>query len=174
VSTRLYEEFLKPLLLVALFAPPEELSAGTTLAAFYFYSYSLHAVLHFCLSFDVICIALVWPATDRSMPFKHAHCSHLTLPVGAFSGKFRFLFAALAHQQDFDVCWCRGSVAETIFQPLIASIERSGGSIQGANNRTSGWRSSHHSRTLCSAWWHVDLTQPAAADPLMMSLEAAS
>ena len=43
-----------------------------------------------------------------------------------------FLCAALAHQQDFDVCWCRGSVAETIFQPLIASIERSGGSIQGA------------------------------------------
>ena len=38
MSTRLYEEFLKPLLLVALFAPPEELSAGATLAAFYFYS----------------------------------------------------------------------------------------------------------------------------------------
>lgn len=38
VSTRLYEEFLKPLLLVALFAPPEELSAGAVLGAFYFYS----------------------------------------------------------------------------------------------------------------------------------------
>lgn len=45
-----------------------------------------------------------------------------------------FLCAALAHQQDFDVCWCRGSVAETIFQPLIASIERSGGSIQGLSH----------------------------------------
>lgn len=38
MSTRLYEEFLKPLLLVALFAPPEELSAGAVLGAFYFYS----------------------------------------------------------------------------------------------------------------------------------------
>jgi hypothetical protein len=37
VSTRLYEEFLKPLLLVALFAPPEELSAGAVLGAFYYY-----------------------------------------------------------------------------------------------------------------------------------------
>lgn len=40
MSTRLYEEFLKPLLLVALFAPPEELSAGAVLGAFYFYSES--------------------------------------------------------------------------------------------------------------------------------------
>lgn len=46
-----YEEFLKPLLLVALFAPPEELSAGVVLGAFYFYT--------------------------------------------------------LAHQSDFDVCWCK-------------------------------------------------------------------
>lgn len=29
------------------------------------------------------------------------------------------------------MCWCRGSVAEKIFQPLITSIERSGGRIQG-------------------------------------------
>lgn len=34
------------------------------------------------------------------------------------------------------MCWCRGSVAETIFQPLIASIERSGGSIQGVCNHS--------------------------------------
>ena len=46
-----YDEFLKPLLLVALFAPPEELSAGVVLGAFYFYT--------------------------------------------------------LAHQSDFDVCWCK-------------------------------------------------------------------
>jgi len=77
VSKRLYEEFLKPLLLVALFAPPEDLSAGAVLGAFYFYT--------------------------------------------------------LAHQPDFDVCWARGSVAEKIFQPLIASIERVGGKIQGGS-----------------------------------------
>ena len=46
-----YEEFLKPTLLIALFAPPEELSAGVVLGAFYFYT--------------------------------------------------------LAHQSDFDVCWCK-------------------------------------------------------------------
>jgi uncharacterized protein with NAD-binding domain and iron-sulfur cluster len=37
VSTRLYEEFLKPLLLVGLFAPPEELSAGAVIGCLYFY-----------------------------------------------------------------------------------------------------------------------------------------
>ena len=30
------------------------------------------------------------------------------------------------------MCWCRGSVAEKIFAPLIASIQRAGGRIQGA------------------------------------------
>ncbi|CAM9879016.1 unnamed protein product, partial [Ascophyllum nodosum] len=37
VSKRLYEEFLKPILLVGLFAPPEELSAGVVLGMLYFY-----------------------------------------------------------------------------------------------------------------------------------------
>ena len=55
-----YEEFLKPLLLVALFAPPEELSAGVVLGAFYFYT--------------------------------------------------------LAHQSDFDVCWCKVS------PPLLEAV----------------------------------------------------
>ena len=57
--TAVYEEFLKPTLLIALFAPPEELSAGVVLGAFYFYT--------------------------------------------------------LAHQSDFDVCWCKvpvGSVCD--------------------------------------------------------------
>ena len=38
VSRALYEEFLRPLLLVGLFAPPEELSAAAVLGTFYFYS----------------------------------------------------------------------------------------------------------------------------------------
>lgn len=36
-TQRLYEEFLKPILLVGLFAPPEELSAGVVLGMLYFY-----------------------------------------------------------------------------------------------------------------------------------------
>ena len=30
--------------------------------------------------------------------------------------------AALAHQNDFDVCWTKGSVAELIFTPLVWSL----------------------------------------------------
>ena len=37
VSKRMYEEFIKPTLLVGLFAPPEELSAGATMGMLYFY-----------------------------------------------------------------------------------------------------------------------------------------
>ncbi len=35
----------------------------------------------------------------------------------------------LAHQPDFDVVWCRGTVADQIFKPWAARIERSGGQI---------------------------------------------
>jgi hypothetical protein len=38
VSKALYTEFLRPLLLVGLFAPAEELSAAAVLGTFYFYS----------------------------------------------------------------------------------------------------------------------------------------
>lgn len=37
VSKRMYEEFIKPTLLVGLFAPPEELSAGATMGMLYYY-----------------------------------------------------------------------------------------------------------------------------------------
>lgn len=75
VSKRLYEEFLKPILLVGLFAPPEELSAGVVLGMLYFY--------------------------------------------------------VLAHQPDFDVRWCRGSVTEKIFAPLVEMIKGNGGDVRG-------------------------------------------
>lgn len=39
--------------------------------------------------------------------------------------------AALAHQADFDVCWCKGSVAEKIFSPLVEQIKGNGGNIVG-------------------------------------------
>ena len=38
VSQKLYDGFLRPLLLVGMFAPPEELSAASMLDTFYFYS----------------------------------------------------------------------------------------------------------------------------------------
>lgn len=40
--------------------------------------------------------------------------------------------AALQHQNNFDVCWCKGSVAERIFKPLIERIEAAGGQILGS------------------------------------------
>lgn len=75
VSQRLYDGFLRPLLLVGMFAPPEELSAAAMLSTFEFYT--------------------------------------------------------LAHQADFDVCWCKGSVAEKIFSPLVEQIKGNGGNIVG-------------------------------------------
>ena len=42
----------------------------------------------------------------------------------------------LAHQPDFDVRWCRGTVGEQIFRPWAQAIERAGGKIL-ANHRVS-------------------------------------
>jgi hypothetical protein len=39
--------------------------------------------------------------------------------------------AALAHQNDFDVCWPRGSIAETIFTPMVERIQSAGGQVVG-------------------------------------------
>jgi len=38
-------------------------------------------------------------------------------------------FYALAHQNDFDVCWPRGSIAETIFTPMVDRIKTAGGQV---------------------------------------------
>jgi hypothetical protein len=73
VTNAAYEQFLKPTLLVGLFAPPEQLSAAVTIETLYFY--------------------------------------------------------ALAHQNDFDVCWCNGSVTEKIFVPLVARLKDLGAKI---------------------------------------------
>jgi uncharacterized protein with NAD-binding domain and iron-sulfur cluster len=35
----------------------------------------------------------------------------------------------LAHQPDFDVVWCRGTVGEKIFRPWVEQIEQAGGKI---------------------------------------------
>jgi len=75
-----YEEFLKPTLQVALFAPPEALSAAETLAALEFY--------------------------------------------------------ALRSQDAFDVRWCRGSVVDRIFKPLVRRITGQGGRVLGGHRVT--------------------------------------
>merc|ERR1719301_459492 len=80
VSERLYREFLRPLLLVGLFAPPEELSAAAVLSCLYFY--------------------------------------------------------AIAHQPDFDMKWCRGTVTETFFTPLVERIREDGGEVLGGQRMT--------------------------------------
>lgn len=45
----------------------------------------------------------------------------------------------LAHQPDFDVVWCRGTVGEWIFRPWVQAIERMGGAVL-ANRRVSDVR----------------------------------
>ncbi len=45
----------------------------------------------------------------------------------------------LAHQPDFDVRWCRGTVGEMIFRPWVKQIEQAGGRIL-ANHRVSDVR----------------------------------
>ncbi|MEL6604565.1 MAG: FAD-dependent oxidoreductase [Cyanobacteria bacterium J06614_10] len=45
----------------------------------------------------------------------------------------------LAHQPDFDVRWCRGTVGEMIFRPWVAQIEKAGGKIL-ANKRVTDVR----------------------------------
>ena len=42
----------------------------------------------------------------------------------------------LAHQPDFDVVWCRGTVGEKIFKPWIQQIEQAGGKVL-ANKKVS-------------------------------------
>ncbi|KAI8468019.1 MAG: hypothetical protein J3K34DRAFT_454404 [Monoraphidium minutum] len=75
MSERMYNEFLRPTLLVGLFAPPEDISAAVMLETLEFY--------------------------------------------------------ALGHQNNFDVCWPKGSIAELIFKPMVDRIEASGGVIAG-------------------------------------------
>lgn len=45
-------------------------------------------------------------------------------------------FYALAHQDSFDVAWCRGSVSERVFGPLVARIKAAGGAVRGGRKVT--------------------------------------
>lgn len=76
VSEKMYRDFLRPTLLVGLFAEGEDLSAAETLSALYYY--------------------------------------------------------ALQNTSSFDVCWPRGSIAETIFTPMVEGIRADGGQVLGS------------------------------------------
>ena len=56
--------------------------------------------------------------------------------------------AALAHQNDFDVCWCKGSVSERLFLPLVALIPRQGGKIVGGQLVSGVSSDVHHSKSV--------------------------
>ncbi|MDJ0795834.1 MAG: FAD-dependent oxidoreductase [Calothrix sp. MO_167.B12] len=51
----------------------------------------------------------------------------------------------LAHQPDFDVVWCRGTVGEKIFRPWVERIEKLGGKIL-ANQRVTDVITDSHNR----------------------------
>lgn len=42
------------------------------------------------------------------------------------------IFTSFPHKilSDFDVCWCKGSVAEKIFTPLVEKIKGQGGKVR--------------------------------------------
>ena len=49
--------------------------------------------------------------------------------VSAAAALGMLYYFILAHQPDFDVVWCRGTVGEKIFKPWIAEIEKTGGKV---------------------------------------------
>ena len=51
----------------------------------------------------------------------------------------------LAHQPDFDVVWCRGTVGEKIFRPWVKRIEKLGGKVL-ANQRVTDVITDSHNR----------------------------
>ena len=57
VSRRLFEDFLRPLLLVGLFAPAEELSAAVMIGTLYFYGTNTH----------VPSTVIQWPSIDKAI-----------------------------------------------------------------------------------------------------------
>lgn len=114
-----YEEFLKPLLLVALFAPPEELSAGVVLGAFYFYTLAHQSDFDVCWCKVRDFEALIGPPSPATSPAVAIYCTRswaAELPRAVVSNS--------------RVC-AQGSVSERIFEPLIEQIKGNGGKIRG-------------------------------------------
>ena len=71
-------------------------------------------------------------ATSAAMPERHSATSPSPRPSLQIRLLTALRHAALAHQADFDVCWCKGSVADLILLPLADFIRRQGGTITGS------------------------------------------
>ncbi|WP_017653583.1 hydroxysqualene dehydroxylase [Fortiea contorta] len=56
-------------------------------------------------------------------------------------------FFILAHQQDFDVVWCRGTVGEKIFRPWVKQIEKAGAKLLSNRRVTNIIVDSHNRAT---------------------------
>ena len=157
VSKRMYEEFIKPTLLVGLFAPPEELSAGATMGMLYYYGAQLetsnvrsreqgtnmqhrHRVHAELPAHPRAGVPAVHTTSHRRPRAARSDTVHLRHCLDTRRGSLQLLrspdprgaCAALQHQNNFDVCWCKGSVAELLFAPLIERIQSFGGQIMGS------------------------------------------
>ena len=65
VSKRCYEEFLKPTLLVSLFAPPEQISAASMLETLYFYALGHQNSFDVCWCKGTISELILQPLVER-------------------------------------------------------------------------------------------------------------
>lgn len=78
------------------------------------FSYALFIYLDLALSYSICKLKYIWSWTQTA-----------AAALGAL------YFYVLAHQQDFDVRWCKGSIAERIFKPWLFAIENLGGQVLG-------------------------------------------
>ena len=77
-----------------------------------------------------------WLGRDRAwLTSCPSACSHAALRRAFGLTEVRAC-AALAHQADFDIKWCRGSVAERILLPLADRIRSLGATISGSTFAT--------------------------------------
>jgi len=120
VSAKLYRDFLQPILLVTLFAPGEQLS-GISLCNF---------VLLYAMILDTQTLCCIASLMRYLLTDSFIVCKYLT----AAAALGALYYYVLAHQADFDVCWCKGSIAEVIFKPWLELIMSQGCRVLG-NNR---------------------------------------
>ena len=73
---------------------------------------------------------LLAPLIAYQLPQTHLSCAYLT----ATAALGALYYYVLAHQADFDVCWCKGSVAEVTFKTWLELIKSPGCQVLG-NNR---------------------------------------
>lgn len=126
VSAKLYRDFLQPILLVTLFAPGEQLSGINLCKVCISWNCMLWA-----LDTQILCSMASWMANQRTNLLLVVVLCKYSTAAAALGALYYYV---LAHQADFDVCWCKGSVAEAIFKPWLEVIKSQGCRVLG-NNR---------------------------------------